>query len=104
MVQFYGDHFGYLPSTKDGDRIVELVRPDGGVILMLHPAGKGQRNGQSLIKLVFDVRDVEQSRQTLLAQGVKVGPVHQADGYAFANMKDPGGNSVSISSRAFAPA
>ena len=101
MVQFYADHFGYHADQKDGDRIVELTPAHGGLILMLHPASKGQRAGQSLIKLVFDVRDVEHTRSQLIGRGIKVGSLHQADGYGFANMKDPAGNSVSISSRAF---
>ncbi|WP_044829366.1 VOC family protein [Thalassospira sp. HJ] len=102
MVAFYSTHFGYQAFTRDGDRIVELRRADGGLILMLHPAGKGQKAGQSLIKLVFDVEDVESTRNTLIKAGVDVGPIHQADNYQFANLKDPAKNSVSISSRAFA--
>jgi hypothetical protein len=34
-------------------------------------------------------------------QGLKFGATHQANGYAFANAKDPDKNTVSISSRAF---
>ena len=101
MVAFYSTHFGYQAFTQDGDRIIELSRADGGVILMLHPAGKGQKAGQSLIKLVFDTKDVEGSRNALIEAGVDVGPIHQADNYQFANLKDPAKNSVSISSRAF---
>lgn len=102
MVAFYSTHFGYQAFDRDGDRIIELRRADGGLILMLHPAGKGQKAGQSLIKLVFDVEDVESTRNALIADGVDVGPIHQADNYQFANLKDPAKNSVSISSRAFA--
>ncbi|WP_430472666.1 VOC family protein [Thalassospira lucentensis] len=103
MVQFYSDHFDYQVFTKPDDRIVELRRNDGGMILMLHPAGKGQKEGQSLIKLVFDVSNVEAFRQKLIDGGLDIGPIHQADQYQFANFKDPSGNSVSISSRAYAP-
>jgi predicted enzyme related to lactoylglutathione lyase len=102
MAAFYGTHFGYQAFTRDDDRIIELCRLDGGLILMLHPAGKGQKAGQSLIKLVFDVEDVESTRNALIKAGVDVGPIHQADNYQFANLKDPAKNSVSISSRAFA--
>lgn len=103
MVQFYSDHFGYQVFTKPDYRIVELRRNDGGIILMLHPASKGQKESQSLIKLVFDVQNVEAFHQKLIDQGVDIGPIHQADHYQFANFKDPSGNSVSISSRAYAP-
>ncbi|BDW95336.1 hypothetical protein MACH10_10210 [Thalassospira tepidiphila] len=90
------------PYPSDDDRIIELRRADGGLILMPHPAGKGQKAGQSLIKLVFEVEDVESTRNALIKSGVDVGPIDQADNYQFANLKDPAKNSVSISSRALA--
>ncbi len=102
MVHFYCDLFVYQAIRLEGDRIIELRPALDGLILMLHPAGKGQKEGQSLIKLVFDVKNVEAFRKQLVTRGVDVGPIHQADGYQFANMKDPSGNPVSISSRAFA--
>ena len=102
MIRFYGDLFVYRAIRHEGDRIVELRPATDGLILMLHPADKGQKEGQSLIKLVFDVKNVEIFHKQLVAHGIDIGPIHQADGYQFANMKDPAGNSVSISSRAFA--
>jgi len=33
--------------------------------------------------------------------GVQFGAIHQANGYCFANAKDPDNNSVSVSSRAY---
>lgn len=103
LAEFYATHFGFERIDLDGDRIVEMRPPAGGVALLLHPAAKGHREGQSSVKLVFDVADVEAMRARLLARDVDVGPVHQADGYTFANLKDPTGNSVSLSSRAFRP-
>ncbi len=102
MVDFYGSAFGYRPIRHSDDRIVELQPPEDGLVLMLHPAGKGQHEGQALVKLVFDVEDVEGYRARLIDQGIAVGPIHNAGGYQFANAKDPSNNSVSISSRAFA--
>ena len=102
MVDFYRDAFGYSPVRRDGDRIVELRPPGDGMVLMLHPAGKGQREGQALVKLVFDVADVAGFRAQLIDRGIAVGPIHNAGGYQFANAKDPSNNAVSISSRAFA--
>jgi hypothetical protein len=66
---------------------------------MLHPAAKGQKQGQSLVKRVFDVSDIPAALQVLKDGGVETG--HKPDGYAFANFNDPSGNPVSISSRAF---
>ena len=102
MVAFYTTHFGYVLSREpdSDDRLTEL-RPKGeGVILLLHRAGKGQKQGQVQVKLVFDADDVDTARAALIAAGLDVGPVHRADGYGFANLKDPAGNAIQISDRA----
>jgi predicted enzyme related to lactoylglutathione lyase len=101
MVAFYSRHFAYTVQTDPADRIVELSPPGPGAILMLHPAAKGQKAGQAQVKLVFDVKDVPGFSARSAAQGLDFGALHQADGYVFANAKDPAGNSISISSRAF---
>jgi hypothetical protein len=54
-----------------------------------------------MIKPVFDVEDVADFCRGTSNLGIVFGPVHTADGYAFANAKDPSRNSVSVSSRAF---
>ena len=100
MVAFYTAHFGYRAIVDPADRIVELNPDAGGTVLLLHPLAKGRKEGQTLIKLVFDVADVAAVRARLIAAGVEVGPVHEVPGYAFANLKDPAGNPLSISSRA----
>jgi predicted enzyme related to lactoylglutathione lyase len=100
-LAFYESHFGYVRSQDAGDRIVELVASDGGANLMVHPAGKAQKMGQVLVKLVFDIRDVEAFCAASAAKGLACGQVHQADGYCYANAKDPSGNAISVSSRAF---
>lgn len=102
MAEFYARFFGYEAVTRDGDRIVELRPRAGGLTLLLHPASKGQKEGQSLVKLLFDVKDVEACRDKLKQRGLDVGPIHEAEGYQFANTKDPSKNTISISSRAFA--
>ncbi|MFT3997212.1 MAG: hypothetical protein QM667_07380 [Asticcacaulis sp.] len=68
---------------------------------MLHPAAKSQKSGQSLIKLTFDVADVEAFCRERAEAGLVFGPVHRADGYLFANARDPAQNPISVSSRAF---
>ena len=102
MIDFYTRYFGFQVQRQDDDRIVELTPSAGGAALLLHPAGKAQKEGQVLIKLVFDVEDVQRFRVEAEAKGLKFGAVHKANGYVFANCKDPSKNSVSISSRAFA--
>ena len=100
-VEFYQKHFGFEPRREAGDRIVELVNPAGGASLMLHPAAKSQKMGQATVKFVFDVRDVEAFSAQCAKQGLQFGAPPRANGYVFANAKDPNKNSISISSRAF---
>lgn len=101
MVAFYAKHFGYSERRIEGDRIVELVPPGAGATLMLHPASKARKEGQTLVKLVFDVADVPGFCEAAKANGLIFGSIHQADGYCFANAKDPAKNSIQVSSRAF---
>ncbi|MBY5420485.1 VOC family protein [Rhizobium leguminosarum] len=100
-ARFYEKHFGFKATSLPGDRIIELVAQDGGANIMLHQAAKGQRSGQSTVKLVFDVEDVEAFCRRSVENGLEFGAIHKADGYQFANAKDPCQNSISVSSRAF---
>jgi len=100
-VAFYQRHFGFGVLRLPGDRIVELVGPGGGANLMIHPVAKGVRLGQVTVKLVFDVEDVAAFCETAARDGLVFGKVHSADGYGYANAKDPCGNNISVSSRAF---
>jgi predicted enzyme related to lactoylglutathione lyase len=102
MAAFYEKHFGFQVVEQPSDRIVELRPRGSGASLLLHPAAKGQKEGQVIVKLVFDVEDIAAFCRIALTNGLLFGPIHQADGYEFANAKDPSGNSISISSRAFA--
>ena len=99
MVDFYTTHFGFRAHQIDGDRLVELRPVDSGVTLLLHPAASSQKEGQVLIKLVFDVRDVGKFCREAKKKGLVFGVEHKADGYTFANCKDPSKNSISVSSR-----
>jgi len=101
MITFYEKHFGFKSPTKEGDRIFELIPSNGGASLMIHPSGKSIKEGQACVKLVFDVKDVEAFKDKCAVNGLMFGVIHQADGYAFSNAKDPGRNSIQISSRAF---
>jgi len=103
MVAFYTTLFGYSRQDVPGDRIVELRPPASGMPILLHPAARSQKQGQACVKLVFDVADVSAFCADAADAGFAFGTIHGADGYHFANCKDPSGNSVSVSSRA-APA
>lgn len=102
MAEFYAVHFGFAVSRIEGDRIIELKSRASGAAILLHPASAGQKEGQALVKLVFDVEDVATFCASRRAAGLSFGKVHKTDGYAFANAKDPSGNGIQVSSRAFA--
>jgi len=101
MVAFYEKHFDFKPRTIEGDRIIELIPSHGGASLMIHPSGKSMKEGQVCVKLVFDIVDIEGFREKCARNGLKFGTVQQADGYAYSNAKDPGRNSIQISSRRY---
>ena len=104
MVEFYSRHFGYTAFQRPGDRIVELRPPGAGAVIRLHLAAKSQKMGQVLVKLNFDVDDVVAFARAAKKRGLEFGPLHDGMGYAYANAKDPSGNSISISGRAAAAA
>lgn len=101
MEAFYQRHFGFDVVRIEEDRIVELVHPSTGLGILLHPASTGQKEGQVLVKLVFDVEDVPAFVARAKQDGLAFGKIFQADGYCFANAKDPSKNSIQVSSRAF---
>ncbi|MEP3475198.1 MAG: VOC family protein [Hyphomicrobiales bacterium] len=102
MAEFYAKHFGFSVSRTEGDRIIELTPQAAGIAILLHPASAKQREGQVLIKLVFDVTDVEAFCEASSDNGLRFGKVHKAGGYLYSNAKDPSGNSIQVSSRVFA--
>ena len=85
-VRFYETHFvahreAGIISSNSFQRVVSAI-------LMLHPATKGQRVGQSIVKLVFDVETVEEFCAKRAEEGLVFGTVHLADGYTYANAYD----------------
>lgn len=101
MAEFYARHFGFSVLRTEADRIVELKPQAAGSTILLHPAASKQKEGQALVKLVFDVEDVDAFCATAKEKGLEFGKIHRACGYAFANAKDPSKNSIQVSSRAF---
>jgi catechol 2,3-dioxygenase-like lactoylglutathione lyase family enzyme len=100
-VAFYEKHFGFRVLRLPGDRIAELVALSGGANIMVHAAGKGVRTGQVTVKLVFDIEDVSGFCERSAGNGLMFSAEHPADGYSYANAKDPCGNNIQVSSRAF---
>jgi predicted enzyme related to lactoylglutathione lyase len=98
---FYGKYFGYVTQRFEGDRLVELHSPGGGTKINLHQAAKSLKKGQVLVKLSFAVENVEAFVAEAASKGLQFGPLHTGQDYAFANAKDPDGNSISVSGREF---
>jgi predicted enzyme related to lactoylglutathione lyase len=98
---FYSKHFGFKTSGEICEGLIELHAPGGGAGILIHQAAKSVKLGQVGVKLSFHVPDVAAFAAETAKSGLKFGTVHHANGYSFANAKDPDKNSVSISSRAF---
>lgn len=88
---FYKDHFGFKTTGELRDGLIELSAPDAGISLLIHQAAKSLKFGQSVVKLVFSVSDVEKFKVDSAQRGLEFGSTHQANGYQFANAKDPDG-------------
>jgi predicted enzyme related to lactoylglutathione lyase len=98
---FYSQHFGFASSGEVVEGLIELRATNGGAGILIHQAAKSVKLGQVGVKLSFHVQDVGAFVAQAAQRGLKFGAIHQANGYEFANAKDPDKNSVSISSRAF---
>jgi catechol 2,3-dioxygenase-like lactoylglutathione lyase family enzyme len=100
-ADFYRRFFGFVGSGEIVEGLILLTSPNGGAGITVLQAAKSVKLGQVGVKLSFSVRDVEAFKLESEARGLKFGSTHVANGYSFANAKDPDKNSVSISSRAF---
>ncbi|MDB6076268.1 MAG: glyoxalase [Akkermansiaceae bacterium] len=99
VAAFYAGHFGYVPLPDRADGMTRLESPAGGCALTLHPASKGHRVGQSCIKLVFEVPDLEAFKATAAERGLAFGTIWKGEGYIFANARDPAKNPIQIFQR-----
>ena len=100
-IAFYEKHFGYVAKHFQEDRLIELHSPNNGFQINLHQAAKSLKKGQVLVKLVFEVKDVADFVAQSAERGLKFGPLHDGLGYYFSNAKDPDGNPIAVSGRAF---
>ena len=98
VAAFYEKHFGLMPLPGASEGWIELAGSSGGCTIALHQAAKGQKSGAAM-KIVFAVSDIGAFSAIQKRAGLKFGPIHHVGDFAFANAKDPAGNSVSISSR-----
>lgn len=100
-AEFYQKYFGFVSTGAVVEGLIELTSAHGGANILIHQAAKSIKLGQVGVKLMFDVEDIETFKKEAAAQGLKFGSTHQANGYSFANAKDPDKNPITISSRAY---
>ena len=79
--------------------MVHLTSSVGGCHITVLKASKGHKLGQSQVKLVFEVGDVEAFKVSFAEQGLQFGVTHVGENYAFSNARDPAKNPIQISSR-----
>ncbi len=101
VAAFYELHFGFVRVDAGDDDLIYLHSPSHGCGLAILQAAKSQKAGQTLVKLVFQVDDVEAFKQKSAKNGLVFGATHAGPGYAFANAKDPAKNLIQVSSRKF---
>jgi predicted enzyme related to lactoylglutathione lyase len=98
---FYSQHFGFIQDASEMPHLLRLTPPGGGCALALLQASKGHKIGQSCIKIVFDVEDIAAFKKNCLKAGLKFGPTHECDDYAYSNARDPARNLIQISNSSF---
>ncbi len=99
-AEFYRKFFDFETTGKMVEGLIELNSLASGATILIHQAAKTVKLGQVGVKLMFSVKDVDAFKEQSAQLGLVFGSTHQANGYSFANVKDPDGNSVAISSRA----
>lgn len=96
IANFYSEKLGLkIRETSEDGKWIDL---DAGTIRIgLHSGGKSKKPSTS--KIVFYSKDVGASRKKLMANGVKLGVVHEFGALRFCGGKDPEGNLFQISNR-----
>jgi len=71
LAAFYQEHFDFRPQVAAPDKMI-LHPASGGCALTLLQASRGQRVGQSCVKIIFDVPDVKAFREARLKAGLEI--------------------------------
>lgn len=100
VADFYRKHFDFYAVIEAADKM-RLVSAAGGCEIVLLQASKGHKIGQSTVKIIFDVEDIESFKQQKATEGLPFGATHSGIGYQFANARDPAENLIQISSFRF---
>jgi predicted enzyme related to lactoylglutathione lyase len=99
VAAFYKEYFGFHATSEAIDKI-RLSSFDGCDIVLLQ-ASKGHKIGQSVVKIIFDVEDIEGFKKKCADKGLIFGKTHSGVGYQFSNARDPAKNLIQISNSHF---
>ena len=99
VANFYQTYFGYEVTILEDGNLIHLTSSVGGCHITILKASKGHKLGQSQVKLVFEVSDVEAFKTWCAEKGLRFGVTHTGENYAFSNARDPAQNLIQISSR-----
>lgn len=97
VADFYQKHFGFSEVSPHIEGKITLSQSTEGCSIVLLQASKGHRIGQSIVKIVFDVKDVAVFKKQKEKEGLKFGVIHKGPGYEFSNARDPAKNLIQIS-------
>ncbi|HHO56823.1 MAG TPA: VOC family protein [Trueperaceae bacterium] len=100
MASFYEKHFFFRAKHLSTEKEIESNPINGGIQIRILQAAKGAKRGQVIMKLVFDVEDVESFVNKAKVNGLDF-KIHKANGYLYASTKDPENNNIQVSARAY---
>lgn len=98
VAAFYQRYFGLEPLEPREEGWLEL-RAEGCNLAIHHGKLPPGHRSYSPVKIVFAVSNVREAVKQFAADGLAFGKVHEWNGFAFADTRDPEGNPIQISSR-----
>ena len=89
-----------VARLDDAPAAAPLPRPVAAIQPIVHLEAEVTVGYEALARFEGEASPAEHFARAA-EQGLDFGAIHKGDGYLFANARDPAGNSVSVSSRAF---
>jgi hypothetical protein len=97
-LAWYVETLGLLPVLTDTDHRFVLLAAGNGRLALQGEPGAGHQNPKSVVRLVFQVPDVDEVRKRLIDKGLDVGPPtdNVQEGYREICLSDPEGTPVTL--------
>ena len=98
IVRWYTDTLGLVPVVLDAEHEFALLQAGGGRLGLKGVKAARGAHERIKIRLVFQVKDVENERRKLIERGVVVSPPieNREEGYREIRLHDPDGNSLTL--------